>query len=137
VVVTVEASHDSIGRASTRTFRLPRYPSGKHGEMCLVRSDRTKENCLILFSYRILHATSSMVGSDSLRAMTPSAQFRLKNSEIAVSNRPQSASSTSEIRMLKAKALEVISSAGTGGTILILDEAFKLMQQLLIQDRWC
>jgi len=37
--------------------------------------------------------------------------------------------------MLKAKALEVISSAGTGGTILILDEAFKLMQQLLIQDR--
>jgi len=67
--------------------------------------------------------------------MTPSAQFRLKYCEIAVSNRPQSASFTSEIRMLKAKALEVISSAGTGGTILILDEAFKLMQQLLIQDR--
>ena len=123
MVSTVEASHGSIGLASIRISRLPVFPSGKPRTMCLLRRFLTKWCCLIHFSYRILHERSNMVDVDTLRAMTPCVQSRIKDCVIAVSNRPQSASSTSQILMFKSKALAVTSAVFTN---LILDKALIL-----------
>ena len=123
MVSTVEASHGSIGLASIRISRLPVFPSGKPRTMCLLQRFLTKWCCLIHFSYRILHERSNMVDVDTLRAMTPCVQSRIKDCVIAVSNRPQSASSTSQILMFKSKALAVTSAVFTN---LILDKALIL-----------